>query len=113
MRPTRIKLGDATLKVTWHTGFLESDDDYHVTDSADGDYGYCIFPDGVRLHVSERAPDVAETLLHECLHAALFRMGHHRLLEHSVEEAVISGVSSAVIELLRRNRGLGEWLVSP
>jgi hypothetical protein len=112
-RPKRIKLGAHTIPVKWHTAFLDYDDACQVIENeGDGDFGAMKLADEWVIHVSEHSYDMPITLMHECLHAVMRTTGAYRLLDsREVEEAIASGFSQAIVELLRRNPGLADYLV--
>ena len=117
MRPKRIKLGAYTIPVKYHTALIDVADDGTVSDSkvdGEGDFGCMELCDKWHIHVSEHSDDMGATLLHEALHAVTRTSGVYRIMgDRDGEEAIVSAMSRGVIELLRRNPGLTEFLVNP
>jgi len=111
--PKRLHLGAHVIPIRWHHHYLACDEDNAiVTDCIDdGDLGMMTLTDAWIIHISERSPDQPITVLHEALHAAMRTTGGYRLLDgREDEEAIVTGFSEAVVELLRRNPGLSEYL---
>ncbi len=61
----------------------------------------------------KQAPSVKrETLMHELLHAIIYASGmvHHFKLDHDTEEELVSALSPWILQLLRDNPYLVEYL---
>jgi hypothetical protein len=114
-RPTSLKLGAYTIPIKYHNGYVQCTDD-NVTvieDMSDGDFGMLILSDKWKIHASNRSNDLPVTILHEAIHAMTRTTGVYRLFDNrEVEETVVSGLSQAIVELLRRNKGLADYLIA-
>ena len=113
-RPKRIKLGAHVIPVKYHKAYLTCDEagDGVVEITEDGDIGMMTLANAWTIHVSEHSADHGITMLHECFHAIMRTTGTNRLLDsREAEECIVAGFSQAVVELLRRNPGLAEYLV--
>jgi hypothetical protein len=119
-RPTSIRLGSTRIPVTYHAEvFTISDDGYGIRRHRDfatmpegecADLGLSVFVDRPRILVSERSPDHGETLLHEIMHHMVRRSGLTSNLRDGCEEQTVRMLSTGIIDLLRDNRGLCEYL---
>lgn len=78
-----------------------------------GDDGSCDFHD-VRITVNPARPEQVQrdTLLHEVLHAIGALTGLRAELGDEAEERVVSRLGSALLDTLRRNPELVEYLLS-
>ena len=116
MRPKRLRLGTHVIPVSYHVHCIDTDDNETVIGFEDGDekgnYGLAFSARGYRIAVSERAPDVPTVLLHEAFHEALRMRGGARLVDDDIEECLVQQLAEATVELLRRNKGLAEFLVA-
>lgn len=108
-RPKTITLGAYKIPVTWHKELLKVDGN-NVVEEADGDtYGCLKTIGGFHIHISNRATDKAECLLHETLHA-IFQMNGSCDLTVD-EEAIVRGLAFSFVELLRRNPQLADFII--
>lgn len=111
-RPTHIDLGCYRIPVTWHEQFIGCEDNENVVSGEDeGNFGFLTVVGGFRIHASEKSVDEAECLMHEALHAMLRMNGASpAVLSGDEEDAVVKGLAFSIIEMLRRNPGLTEFL---
>lgn len=114
MGPKRLKFSYHTIPVIWHDECFDYNNDLEtVTECVDGDNGVLILKNGYRIHVARNsAASAQETLLHEVMHAIVRSAGLHRgvLSDRGDEEQVVTALAAGVIEVLCRNRGMGEFL---
>jgi hypothetical protein len=84
-----------------------------VAELDSGDDGSCDFHD-VRITVNPARPEQVQrdTLLHEVLHAIGALTGLRRDLGEEAEERVVERLSSNLLDTLRRNPELVEYLLS-
>ena len=69
----------------------------------DGDF------DGETIHIADgqRGPQLADTILHELLHAIYATFG---LKDEDEEERIVSALATGLVGVLRDNREFARWL---
>jgi len=108
------------LKVTWHKGRIatqeERGEDFETDslvvdeDDENRNWGIYIPEKGGEIHVSEFAPEMDVTLLHELFHAIFDTTGGMNMVSLPVEECLVTGLSFGLIEALKRNPVLRDWV---
>lgn len=97
--PKRLKIGPYDYKVQ-----------PHVFD--DGDYGECDCKKLViRVDTSTAPGTVRDTIVHEALHALLDLVGFGKRLTEEAEEDLVRSLSPALLDLLRRNPSLVDFIL--
>lgn len=107
--PKRITVGPHTYRVVVDRGAID-----RISAQADRHVGQC---DHETLTITvdpDLAPSqMAETVLHETLHAAMSLIGACDVLSFDQEESVVRRLSPVLLEALRANERLVSWLVDP
>jgi hypothetical protein len=68
--------------------------------------------DGLKVAVTTAHFDVPQCLLHELMHAVIETKGvKSGFRTYESMEAIVDAVSHGVVELLRRNKGLAQFLI--
>ena len=95
--PTHIKVGPFDFKI------VSIDKDLGRRLREDGDF------DGESIHVTkgQRGPQLADTVLHELLHAVFATFC---LKDEDEEERIVSVLATGIVGILRDNQKFGKWL---
>lgn len=109
--PRAVRVGAYTYRVVVGGREFTRQETEELPDGTGFMYGRCDNPGGVIVLRDGMAHDVtADTLLHELLHACYFTVGQP--LKTETEERAIAFVSATLLQVLRDNPGLVEYLTA-
>jgi len=107
--PGKVTLGPHTYRIVADRAAID-----RISAESDRHVGQCDHEALVITIDPDLAPSqMAETILHECLHGAFSLIGACDVLSFDQEESVVRRLSPLLLEALRANQRLVSWLVDP
>lgn len=111
--PTHVRIGPYRYRVELADLGDMADPEDEREDNGFGEYAPEV--ETIRLNKNQRPDSLADTLLHEVLHAVLGYTGAQEMLKtfnDSAEEFVVSALTGELLNVLRRNPSLVSFLTS-
>lgn len=116
-RPTRIQIAGQPFAVEW-----ENQNGKRLHEDADGywDLGTtAVYEQRLIIRTNQAEHQLRDTVLHEVIHALINMTGQRDRFkpndasEKHPEEPVVLAVATALLQVLRANPSLVEWLTEP